>query len=302
MDILIKENKMRKIISLKGLPASGKSTWAKEFCKNNPSYYRVNKDDIRAPLVESNGGKWNKTIEKRVLQIQDYQILSYLNQGYNVIIDNTSFEDKHRINIQNMLSENGYIIGENLEWEEKYFEVLLPEAIERDSKRENRVGKQVILQMFKKYLWKEHPYNKNLPTCCIFDADGTIFNYGDKNPYDRNFEEDEINWPVFQLFDNSLFDYRDKIFIFSGRKEKYRNQTIQCLMEKTPLTTKHFELVMRNDNDTRKDYLVKLDFYNQYIKDKYNVRFAVDDRKQIKYLWLSLGIFIFDVNQFDLEY
>ena len=37
----------QEIILLKGLPASGKSTWSKDFIKENPDYIRINKDDLR---------------------------------------------------------------------------------------------------------------------------------------------------------------------------------------------------------------------------------------------------------------
>ena len=40
-----------KVILTVGLPASGKSTWAKEQVSQNPGQYkRVNKDDLRAML------------------------------------------------------------------------------------------------------------------------------------------------------------------------------------------------------------------------------------------------------------
>jgi predicted kinase len=38
---------MQTLLILQGPPASGKSTWAKEFVKNNPWYIRVCRDDLR---------------------------------------------------------------------------------------------------------------------------------------------------------------------------------------------------------------------------------------------------------------
>jgi predicted kinase len=35
------------LIVLVGLPASGKSTFAKTFCEENKNYIRLNRDDIR---------------------------------------------------------------------------------------------------------------------------------------------------------------------------------------------------------------------------------------------------------------
>ena len=37
---------MQEIILLKGLPASGKSTWAKDFVEHHVEYVRVNKDGL----------------------------------------------------------------------------------------------------------------------------------------------------------------------------------------------------------------------------------------------------------------
>ena len=40
---------MQKVILLKGLPASGKSTWAKAVVEQGKGQYkRINKDDLRA--------------------------------------------------------------------------------------------------------------------------------------------------------------------------------------------------------------------------------------------------------------
>ena len=40
----------QKIILTVGIPASGKSTYAKELCKDDSNFRRVNKDDIRTFL------------------------------------------------------------------------------------------------------------------------------------------------------------------------------------------------------------------------------------------------------------
>ena len=51
-----------KLIMLKGLQASGKSTWAK-FMEVTHNWVRVNKDDIRASLDKP----WSYDLEKEVL-------------------------------------------------------------------------------------------------------------------------------------------------------------------------------------------------------------------------------------------
>jgi len=87
-----------KVIILKGLPASGKSTWAKEFLDNNmfatkgSGWMRINKDDLRAMMHNS---KWSKGNEKQILIIRDAAIRSALANGYNVIVDDTNFAPQH---------------------------------------------------------------------------------------------------------------------------------------------------------------------------------------------------------------
>jgi len=42
---------MSKLIATRGIPASGKTTWAREYCLKNPNTVRVNRDDIRYTFV-----------------------------------------------------------------------------------------------------------------------------------------------------------------------------------------------------------------------------------------------------------
>lgn len=51
---------MQKVIVLKGLPASGKSTWAKNLVLKDSTYKRINKDDLRAMLDASKFSKENE--------------------------------------------------------------------------------------------------------------------------------------------------------------------------------------------------------------------------------------------------
>lgn len=43
---------MSKLIILQGIPGSGKTTYARQFCKDHDNYVRVNRDDIRNMLGE----------------------------------------------------------------------------------------------------------------------------------------------------------------------------------------------------------------------------------------------------------
>ena len=134
---------MSKIIFCKGLPASGKSTWSKEFVKENPNYIRLNKDDIREFFGNP---PFSSSFEKSVLTVQKTLGDVAIKLGKSLIIDDTNFAEKHEIYWRSIASEN------SMEFEIKFFDIPVEECIKRDSEREKSVGKGVILSMYNTYL------------------------------------------------------------------------------------------------------------------------------------------------------
>lgn len=133
----------QKIIFLKGLPASGKTTYALRFCKENDNYIRLNKDTIRELLGNP---KWNEELEKQIVSIERKLGEVALDNGKSLIIDDTNFSEKHRY-YWNFLS-----LVKHTEYEEIFFDVPLEECIRRDSQREKSVGSEVLLEMWKRHL------------------------------------------------------------------------------------------------------------------------------------------------------
>ena len=75
---------MKKVIITKGLPGSGKSTWAKKLIDKNPNQYkRINKDDLRAMLDNS---KHSKDAEKFVLKIRNQIMLMALSKKESTLL------------------------------------------------------------------------------------------------------------------------------------------------------------------------------------------------------------------------
>ena len=65
-----------------GPPASGKTSWSKEFVKGKSTWIRVNRDDLRLMC----GDYWIPSREKLINTLEETTITSALEQGYNVII------------------------------------------------------------------------------------------------------------------------------------------------------------------------------------------------------------------------
>lgn len=131
------------IIFLRGLPASGKSTWAKQYCLENPNFIRINKDDLRILLGNQ---PFSYEFENVVLNIQRYIGTSILKFGKSIIVDDTNFSPKHHDFWKNFADNEGF------EFVLKTFDTPVEECIDRDSKRPESVGKGVILNMYEKYL------------------------------------------------------------------------------------------------------------------------------------------------------
>lgn len=134
---------MQKIILCKGLPASGKTTWAKEYCINHPEFVRVNKDDIRELIGNP---KFSRDIEDLVLDIEHRLGLAILFSGKSLIVDDTNFSPSHE-KYWTHISKIKHILFKVVE-----FNTPVEECIQRDIEREKSVGKDVILSMYKKYI------------------------------------------------------------------------------------------------------------------------------------------------------
>lgn len=141
---------MQKLVILKGLPASGKSTYAKKWVEICPTTrVRVSRDDIRRQL----GPYWVPQREKLVTKIERLMVYESLNCGYNVIIDATNLNKKY-FDWQNLLEEwsrDIHFPETKLIINESFLDVSVEECIRRDLLRpvEERVGEEVINRMAK---------------------------------------------------------------------------------------------------------------------------------------------------------
>jgi predicted kinase len=135
---------MSKLIMCRGLPASGKSTWAKaQVDASNGNVKRVNRDDLRA-MVDN--GKWSKSNEKFILSIRDSVILEGLFLGLTVICDDTNLTPFH----EKQLRDVAYGIY-NSTFEIKDFDTPYEECVRRNALREGpaRVPDEAMERMKK---------------------------------------------------------------------------------------------------------------------------------------------------------
>ena len=91
------------VILTRGLPASGKSTWAKKHVElSHGDVKRVNKDDLRSML---DSDVWTKRNERFVLELRDQIITMALDAGHHIIVDDTNLNPVHWVHIRHLVSD-----------------------------------------------------------------------------------------------------------------------------------------------------------------------------------------------------
>ena len=292
---------MKKILILRGLSASGKSTYAKKLvAENKGGWKRLNKDDLRAMLDNS---EHSNTNEKFVERVRDMMLVEALKEGKHVVIDDTNLSDRPVERIKQLAQKYSKETGQDVRVEIKEFETSLEDCLERDAKREKKVGREVIMKMYRQHIVGDErgPHyqeqDETLPAAILCDLDGTLAILHARSPFDATrCETDLLNKPIAEIVKN-YHQLGVKVILMSGREDKARSQTQNWLYyNQIPYDA----LYMRATGDMRKDSIVKKELYEAYIKGKFCVKFVLDDRNQVVDLWrLDVGLPCLQVNYGD---
>lgn len=286
-----------KILVLQGVPASGKSTFARSLVLKDKSYVIVSRDAIR----EARGDYWIPEHEDYISDIEEFEIRSAIKHNLNPIIDATNLNPKTIAKWKNLAEE----LNVNIEF--KMFEIDFATALERDSKRERSVGKKVLERFFRNYFPDQlkayytddrlkgpfYLYNDEKEDCIIADLDGTVCLHDGRNPYDlTRVSEDIPNYPLVQFLKELICNKH--IIFLSGREEtnQCRQDTINWLTENicSPDFGYKWELLMRDKNNFEPDEVIKERIFHKEIEPKYNVIAVFDDRDKVVKMWRSLGL------------
>ena len=275
-----------KLLCLRGLPGSGKTTYAKELA--NKGWVRVNKDDMRAML---NNSKFSKDNESYILSLRDEIIISSLVQGKNVVVDDTNLDPKHLIAFES-------IAGEFLaDFEIRFFDVDVQECIRRNKLREKPVPEKVIYTMYERYLTPPPQvitYDDNKEECIIVDIDGTLAHIADgRSPYDASRAMNDSLDDAVSVITAMFYNHGYKVIILTGRHEEHREVTEQWLEENG---VEYDELYTRMEDDVDEkgnrldDKIVKERLYRTHVEPRFNVKFVLDDRNRVVDMWRSIGL------------
>ena len=144
-DVKLKRSLLGKLLVLRGLPGSGKTTYAKTLI---PDYIRVSRDDYRNMMWD---GKFSREKEDVLVDCMLLQVRSLLGRGFNVVLDNIHLDPQHIELAKTCLVPS--MENKSEFFEIKDFTTSVEECIRRDKERGGKVGEDVIRNLAKKWDW-----------------------------------------------------------------------------------------------------------------------------------------------------
>jgi len=279
----------------RGIPASGKTEWAKAWVKEAPNRVRVNRDELRRMLHGVSFGL-DYAQEQNITAIQQNIVKTALADGKHVVVDDTNLRARY---VKEWMTYHPEVVFVD-------FPTPMDEAIARDKLRDNPVGEDVIRMFASKFLTKGelppipvlpaevkavievYEPDDNLDPAWLVDIDGTLAHIpvGGRSPYDGSrVHEDILDRAVARLV-NTLGD-TNHILVMTGRDEEYRTVTEKWLLDNN---VRYDELHMRPLGDRRKDHVVKLELFNEHVRNRYAAQGVIDDRDRVVQMWRDNGI------------
>jgi hypothetical protein len=136
---------MPKLLVLRGLPASGKSTYARELLASYPAgvALRINNDELSQMLFGSAYAKSNHSGNLLGRVRANLVREAFRNHFDLVIMDNTNLTDKGLASLRKLAGE----CGADFELNESFLDVPLAVCLERNAGRENPIPENVIIEM-----------------------------------------------------------------------------------------------------------------------------------------------------------
>jgi predicted kinase len=293
---------MTQLVITRGIPASGKTTWARAWvAEDETGRARVNRDDLRQTLY-GRDAPLPRGLEENLTVTQRAAVAALLRAGTSVVVD-----DMH-LNLRYVTPWRDLADEHDAEFLIQTVETGLAECLRRDEARGaaggRRVGEAFIKEALgrlrssalselpprpKPYVYFAHP---SRPSAYVFDVDGTLALMDGRGPFEwHRVGEDGLNIPV-ALLASTLEDCGYKIVVMSGRDAVCRPETEAWLKSRG---IPYDVLIMRPAGDQRKDSIVKLELFQEHVAPAYAVHGVFDDRDQVVAMWRRIGLPCFQV-------
>jgi len=288
----------------RGIPGSGKSTFAKEWVREAPTRrIRINRDDLRGMLYATDDKLLSFAQEKHVSAMEKATARAALQAGQDVIIDAT--------NLRSKFVREWFGLGFPVRFID--FPVDLETAIARNANREHPIPEDAIRQMFKRatingalppapvpdaVTGRLYQQDWSLTAAILVDIDGTLAHMNGRSPFDWNRVGEDAVDPSVRAVVNAL-EPTHHVILLSGRDESARAAT-EAWLEANFIA--YDELHMRPAGDTRRDTVIKRELFDAHARARFNVIGVIDDRPSVCRFWRSIGVKTFQVGDPNHEF
>jgi predicted kinase len=299
---------MAELVITRGLPASGKSTWAREWVAADPQgRARVNRDDLRANLYGA--ARVSNSQELAITAVQQAAVSALLGAGRSVVVDDMHLRARYVTAWATLSAQAsaGFAVQD-------FTDVDVEECVRRDAERaargERAVGAEPIRDLYLRFVASgrglpasalvpkstaadsgpRYQPDLSLPVAWLVDIDGTLAlmstEPGARSPFEwQRVGEDVPNPAVVELV--QALAANAEIVVMSGRDESCRALTETWLAANdVPCQA----LFMRPAGDSRRDSIVKRELFDGQVAPKWAVRGVIDDRRQVVEMWRGIGL------------
>lgn len=303
-----------------GLPASGKTTWAKKIRQERPNTILVSRDALREEFF-GEFTTYSQEQERLITSVVEKAVDKALESGGDVIVHDMNLKKAYRKRWASYAVKHGaefkYIdltyvpledcLARNLRRFDFGAGRFVPEDVIIDNHKRYISNKQAIetpeslVEALKDTVQGHEPYQwtPGLLDAVIVDIDGTVaLHEGVRNPYDTTrYHLDKPNIPVINAIHDECYANGKRILFVSGRDAKFRKVTEDWLYDNVRVSIEG--LFMRPEGDTRRDDIVKLELFDNHIRGEYNISRVYDDRNRVVKAWRSIGLTVFQVAEGD---
>lgn len=299
------------LIVMRGLPGSGKSTWAAARVAQDPQNTAAVSRDLYRMMLHATASPVDGVMEDEITELEADAAVRLMARGHTVIVDDTNLPQRR---VREWL---GLAEAARVRWQvHDLTGVPLGTCLKRNRGRERVVPEDVVVGMHRQYLadgrarpavWEPIPGGfdeaevgapyvpvPGTPEAVLVDIDGTVADHtGVRGPYDwSKVSLDRPNRPVVDYV--RMLAGRMRVVFVSGRPESCRADTEEWLGRCVGVG--YDALLMRppGRNDAR-DSVVKLALFDACIRDRYTVHSVLDDRARVVAMWRSLGLTVLQV-------
>lgn len=265
----------RQLIICRGIQGSGKSTWAKQWCHEDPEHrIRFNNDDIRNML----GDYWVPNREKVVTATYNTVLAYGMEKGYNIVVDNMNLNPKTCAELEKMVKDfnENYTYDWKYEVEYKDFFIPVEECIRRDAMRPNPIGEKVIKATWRRY--RDFIIQEDI-----------------KSMLKRAPKHVDGGRPVI------LVDMDATLCLNTTGRPYFGEGTPEIIAATKKWLAKHDvvvdELFFRPVKDYSPGADCKKKIYEDNIKGKYNVQFVLEDNYKCVKMWREQGLVCLQPNE-----